>query len=331
MLSLTKASSLRRFSNILGTREYQKDIEYRRRCLERYGLGDEGKTETKAEGRTKGRKEAKPLAKDIPVTISQTATGMSICLSFLSASITQPERTGSVISIRSKALRCTESGQRRSCCHCKLIHTVCIRSTISCTDQFVPRTYRMGDENQVLWCKEMKVGAIERHERVIDAGNGARRVPNGHGKEMLTISLPRAMYGQFSMKCCRKKQIPDSQVIRHYLAPEPRKNEVIVRDNERSGDASFLDHTRHDLRHPSSVLLISLLVACLETGFPEDDLPKLYAGRKLVGLTVSFAEHSSRVLRLLQYTAATALATALSHGNYSPPSRSKPTMALYER
>jgi hypothetical protein len=43
MLSLTKASSRRRFSNILRTREYQKDVEYRRRCLKRYGLGDEGK------------------------------------------------------------------------------------------------------------------------------------------------------------------------------------------------------------------------------------------------------------------------------------------------
>jgi hypothetical protein len=40
-------------------------------------MGDEGKAETKAEGRTKG---TKPLAKGIPVTISQTNPGMSIYL-----------------------------------------------------------------------------------------------------------------------------------------------------------------------------------------------------------------------------------------------------------
>jgi hypothetical protein len=122
------------------------------------------KTETKAEGRTKGRKETKPLAKGTPVTISQTDTGMPGYIPSHHCFFPYPSHSlkelGVVIIIRSTALRCTESGQRRSCCHCKSIHTVCIRSTISCTDQFVPRTYRMGDENQVLWCKEMKLGAI---------------------------------------------------------------------------------------------------------------------------------------------------------------------------
>jgi hypothetical protein len=71
----------------------------------------------------------------------------------------------------------------------------------------------MGDENQELRCEELKVGVIERHERAVDAGNRTRRVWNRYGKEILTISLPRAMYGQFGTKCYRKKEIPNSQLV----------------------------------------------------------------------------------------------------------------------
>jgi hypothetical protein len=175
------------------------------------------KTETKAEGRTKGRKETKPLAKGIPVTISQTDTGMPIYLptivsfhihhaawkNWQSSLSFDPRRYDARIQDREEAV------------------VIASRSTLSVfvllyhvpINMIVPRTYRMGDENQERRCEELKVGVIERHERAIDARNGARRVWNGYGKDMLTISLPRAMYGQSGMKCYRKKEIPNSQLV----------------------------------------------------------------------------------------------------------------------